>query len=200
MPPPDRSITQILLKPVTHCTREQQFRIREIRNQQGVRSSMYTEHIISIEEHLNWINRLLTDNKQTVYAILKEEQTPLGIVSVNAIDKLHKKADWAFYLDEIIRGGGLGAAIEFHLIELVFNELGLEKLNCEVIETNQTVVKLHKKFLFVEEGYRRSNIEKAGKRIGVHFLGLTKEDWTRGRTGIYAKYESVISRFHISHQ
>ena len=196
----DKPTTQLLLKPVTHCTKDQQARIREIRNQPGVRSSMYTEHIISTEEHLNWINRLLTDNKQMVYAILKEEQTPLGIVSVNAIDKLHKKADWAFYLDESIHGGGLGAAIEFHLIELVFNELGLEKLNCEVIETNQAVVKLHKKFLFVEEGYRRSNIEKEGKRIGVYFLGLTKEDWIRGRTGVYTKYESVMSRFHIWHQ
>ena len=53
----------------------------------------------------------------------------------------------------------------------------VQKLNCEVIEGNNPVVKLHKKFLFKDEGFRRSNIIKGEKRIGVHFLGLTKEDW-----------------------
>ena len=41
------------------------------------------------------------------------------------------------------------------------------------------------------------NIEKNGKRIGVHFLGLTKSDWLLNRTAIFEKYKSVISKFSI---
>jgi UDP-4-amino-4,6-dideoxy-N-acetyl-beta-L-altrosamine N-acetyltransferase len=169
---------QITLKKLVSCSLEQQMQVREVRNQSGVRAAMYNEHIIGLEEHLSWVGRLRSDDKQIVFAVLNEQRKPIGVVSVNALDFLHRKADWAFYLDRETRGG-LGAAIEYSIIEYAFNVLKLCKLNCEVIETNESVVRLHKKFNFEEEGFRRENIEKGGKRIGVYFLGLTKNvRWT----------------------
>jgi len=79
----------------------------------------------------------------------------------------------------------------------VFDELGLEKLNCEVIETNDAVVKLHKKFSFTEEGFRRDNIIKNQKRIGVYFLGLTKLDWLKDREAIKVRYKKVMEKFDL---
>lgn len=186
----------IELIPLTQIDTESQLRVREIRNEDSVRKVMYTDHIIDVNEHLNWINRLKQDNKQIVFAII-DKSGPLGIVSVNAVDRLHKKADWAYYLTEKERGG-LGAALEFAIINFVFDAVGIEKLNCEVIEGNSTVVKLHKKFLFKEEGFRESNIIKSGNRIGVHFLGLTKHSWVTGRESLYNKYKKVFQKFEIS--
>lgn len=186
----------IILKKLTACSIEQQLSVREIRNQAGVRTSMYTEHEIGIEEHLNWIDKLRTDDRQIVFAILTEQDDPIGVVSLNAYDRIHKKSDWAFYLAENERGG-LGAALEFNIIEYAFKSLEIEKLNCEVIETNGAVVKLHKKFNFKEEGFRRENIEKNGKRIGVYFLGLTKTDWLAKQAEIFENYKAVISKFSI---
>jgi UDP-4-amino-4,6-dideoxy-N-acetyl-beta-L-altrosamine N-acetyltransferase len=192
-----RQSKKITLKRLVSCSLEQQTQVREVRNQIGVRSSMYTEHEIGVNEHLAWISRLKSDKKQIVFAVLNEEQNPIGVVSVNALDTLHNKADWAFYIDENERSG-LGAALEYNLIEYVFNVLKLDKLNCEVIKTNDSVVKLHKKFNFLEEGFRRENIEKDGQRIGVHFLGLTKSDWLSNKSTIFEKYKSVINKFSIS--
>jgi UDP-4-amino-4,6-dideoxy-N-acetyl-beta-L-altrosamine N-acetyltransferase len=189
-------IKRATLKALTACTLEQQTRLRDVRNQPGIRSSMYTDHEIGLNEHLAWISRLKSDKKQIVFAVLNEQQAPVGVVSVNDLDTLHRKADWAFYLDENERGG-LGAALEFTLIDFVFGELKLEKLNCEVIETNEAVVRLHKKFGFVEEGFRRDNIEKNGRRIGVHFLGLTKADWLAHRAAVAEKYRAIIGKFSI---
>ena len=188
--------SKIFLKPLIASSLEQQKRVRDLRNQVSVRSSMYTDHEIGLPEHLAWIERLRSDQRQIVFVVLNSNGAPLGVVSVNAIDTLHKKADWAFYLDEKERGG-LGAALEFTLIEYVFNELKLEKLNCEVIETNEAVVRLHKKFNFTVEGFRRDNIEKNGKRIGVYFLGLTRKDWTLSKTDISQKYQPIIGKFDI---
>ncbi len=128
----------IILREITKCTEEQKKAVREVRNQESVRKSMYTEHEIPLNEHLGWVERLQTDTRQIVFVVLVEGIVS-GVVSVNAIDRLHLKSDWAFYLDENVRGG-LGAALEFNLINFVFTELGLEKLNCEVIETNEAVV------------------------------------------------------------
>ena len=191
------NIRAIELVPLVSLDTKLQMKVREIRNEENVRKWMYTGHTIGVDEHICWINRLMQDNKQIVFVVMDEGSNPLGVVSVNAIDYFHKKSDWAYYLSETARGG-LGSALEYSFINFIFNGLGMEKLNCEVIEGNDAVVKLHKKFLFQEEGFRRSNIIKDGVRIGVHFLGLTKDDWLNGQAMIQEKYNGVFAKFSVS--
>ena len=188
-------MTKILLREITKCTDKQKKSVREVRNQESVRKSMYTEHKIPLNEHLAWVERLQSDNRQIVFVVLLDDVVS-GVVSVNAIDRLHLKSDWAFYLDANVRGG-LGAALEFGLINFVFQRVGLEKLNCEVMETNEAVVKLHKKFGFVEEGFRRENIIKNENKVGVFFLGLTKSDWEKEKEKVKNRYEKVIDKFDL---
>jgi len=186
---------QVVLRNIAKCTAEQIQAVRVIRNQDGIRQSMYTEHEIENDEHLCWVERLNSDTSQMVFVVLVDDVVS-GVVSVDAVDRLHRKSDWAFYLDANVRGG-LGAALEYALLNYVFDEMHLEKLNCEVIETNEAVVKMHKKFGFLEEGFRRENIEKNGKRIGVFFLGLTKTDWANCKQGVLKKYMAIFNKFEI---
>jgi len=190
---------KITLKQLTKLDTQSQFKIRDIRNEEGVRKWMYTDHTIGANEHLAWINKLKSDNEQMVFAVLDENESPQGVVSLNAIDQLHLKADWAYYLTSTARGG-LGSALEFSFINFVFDVCGIQKLNCEVIEGNDAVVKLHKKFLFQSEGMRRSNVFKYGNRIGVHLLGLTKDDWLSAKEDIHKRYSSVLDKFEVSIQ
>lgn len=191
-----RTINLALL---TSLDAESQMKVREIRNEENVRKWMYTDHVIGADEHLGWINRLNHDDRQIVFVVLDEQRSLLGVASVNAVDRLHKKTDWAYYLTESARGG-LGSALEYSFIDFIFDTLGMEKLNCEVIEGNDAVVKLHKKFLFQEEGFRRSNIIKNGVRMGVHLLGLTKNDWLAGKGEVREKYKMVFEKFSVAIQ
>lgn len=186
----------VILKDLRLCSEHQIKAVRDVRNQDSIRKAMYTEHVISLEEHLRWVENVKTDGRQIVCAVLIDDVVS-GVVSVTALDRLHKKSDWAFYLDENTRGG-LGAALEYAWLNFVFGELGLEKLNCEVIETNMPVVKLHKRFGFTEEGLRRENVIKDGQRVGVYFLGLTKSDWEAQRSSVYENYQSRLEAFDIS--
>ena len=174
-----------------------QLAILAIRNEQGVRRWMYTDHLISEAEHLAFIERLKSDERQIVFVLQDDAGEVLGLASVNAMDRRHKKSDWAYYLTQSARGG-LGSALEFRFINFIFDTLGLDKLNCEVIEGNDPVVRMHKKFLFQEEGFRRSNLLKDGQRLGVHFLGLTRDDWLAGRAGLQEQYAAVFAKFAIS--
>lgn len=185
------------LVPLTSLDIESQMKVRDIRNEEGLRDWMYTDHVIGVNEHLSWINRLKKDDTQIVFVVLDESHVPLGVVSVTAIDRLHKSADWAYYLTSKSRGG-LGSALEYSFMNFVFDSLGIEKLNCEVIEGNDAVVKLHKRFFFQEEGFRRLNIVKKGQRLGVHFLGLTMDDWNAGKNALYETYASKFDTFSIS--
>lgn len=185
----------VTLREINKCSDEQKKIIRDIRNLKSIRKSMFTDHEISLDEHMSWLEKLKIDKRQIVFVVLVDNVVS-GIVSVNTIDMLNLKSDWAFYLVENVRGG-LGAVLEFNLINFVFDVLRLEKLNCEVIEKNDAVVKMHKKFSFNEEGFRRENIIKNQKRIGIYLLGLTKSDWLRDREKIKSKYSKIMEKFDL---
>lgn len=171
--------------------------LRDVRNEHGVRKWMYADHLIDVNEHLSWLAGLKQSSNKHAFAVLDDKGSPLGLVSLSSIDSKNKKADWAFYLAESARGG-LGAAIEFHFLDFVFDILKIEKLNCEVIAGNDAVIKMHNKFLFEEEGIRRCNVIKYGTRKDVFLLGLAKGDWTAGRPLVYERYARIIDKFSIS--
>jgi UDP-4-amino-4,6-dideoxy-N-acetyl-beta-L-altrosamine N-acetyltransferase len=188
---------QIVLREILSLDQSSQLRIREIRNEPSIRKVMYTDHEIQLDEHQDWLGRLKQDKCRIAFAVIDEKSGPIGMVGLNSVDWRHRRSDWAFYLTEGERGG-LGAALEYSLLEFAFNRLELEKLNCEVIEGNDAVVRLHKKFGFEEEGFRRSNIEKGGIRIGVHFLGLQKSTWSERKATVRKEYEPVLQKFRIT--
>lgn len=190
-------VRDIVLREISSLDMRSKLRIREIRNEPSIRKVMYTDHEIQVEEHTGWLDRLEHDRCRIAFAVVDEAIGPIGMVGLNSLDWRHSKSDWAFYLTETERGG-LGAALEFSFLEFVFGRLGLEKLNCEVIEGNDAVVRLHKKFGFEEEGFRRSNIEKGGTRIGVHFLGLQRSAWTGISESVRSHYKPVLEKFKIT--
>lgn len=185
----------VTLKRLVTCDSAVRDRIREIRNQPSIRRAMVTDHVISAPEHAAWLAWLEDDKSRIDFAVLMSGQVA-GAASVSRLDRRHRSCDWAFYLDEACRGG-LGTALEFALLDFVFNRLEMEKLNCEVIETNAAVLRLHRKFGFVEEGFRRSQIEKDGRRLGMHQLGLTRSDWRAARDDLETSQAGILQRFTI---
>ena len=80
-----------------------------------------------------------------------------------------------------IAGEGYGIAIEFVALNFAFDILKLHKLNCEVLDFNESVVKLHKKFGFIEEGRKRQQIFKNDRFVDVVMLGLLCSEWQIGK-------------------
>jgi len=174
-----------------------QIEVLRVRNQEDIRKSMYYEHVIKESEHLDWISSLRSNHKNLVLSIINGQGSAIGSVSAISIDKIHLKTDWDYYLSSEYRNSGLSACIEYRFIDFAFKTLGLKKINCEVIETNDKVVSLHKKFGFKEEGFRRSNIIKNNQRIGVHYLGLTESEWIESKQELELKYSKIFSKFMI---
>jgi UDP-4-amino-4,6-dideoxy-N-acetyl-beta-L-altrosamine N-acetyltransferase len=179
----------MLICPLVEASPEVQADIRLLRNQEDVRRYMYTAHEITLQEHENWLKSLQGNARQAVFVVMHDGKAA-GVVSLNSINATHKTADWAFYLDTGLQGKGLGSLVEFWMLDHAFAEAGLEKLNCEVLETNPTVVKMHQKFGFVVEGVRRKNILRDGERVNVVLLGITKEEWLAHRPSV----EPLIAR------
>lgn len=189
-------VKPVILKSITVLDTETQLLVRDLRNSDSVRRWMYSDHIIGLNEHLGWIDRLRTDDKQIVFVALDEKGEVLGQAGITDIDRVHKKAVITIYMKENIMG--VPPAVQVAVIDFAFDRLGMEKINCETIEGNNIVVSSVKKILFREEGFRRSQILKHGQRLGVHLLGVTREDWRQGRQYLQEKYKWMLTRFPVT--
>jgi len=152
------------------------------RNEEHVRAYMYTDHVISQEEHAAWFSRMLQDGARD-YRIAEYQGRPIGTVALTAIDEASRKASWAFYVGEREAPPGCGAAIEYLAIEHAFGTRRLRKLCCEVLAFNVRVIKLHKRFGFQQEGLLVRHVVKNGKYEDVVLLAMFDVDWppVRGR-------------------
>jgi hypothetical protein len=96
-----------------------------------------------------------------------------------------------------MRGTGVGMATACNFLDFAFGDLGLEKLNAQVIEGNEASIQFHLKLSFEIEGRLRSNIEREARRSDVILLGLRKADWLLKRPEIRAAYSASLARNSI---
>lgn len=162
------------------------------RNAPEVRLKMYTTHEISLAEHLTWWQetRQREDKK---YLIYKRGGKPFGIVGFTLINKKNSNCSWAFFAAPNAPRG-TGSLMEFLAIDHAFRILELNKLNCEVLEFNCQVIKLHKKFGFQLEGILRQNYKRGNDYFDVHQLGILASEWAVKRPLLLKKISILQER------
>ena len=162
-------------------------RLLDWRNRPEVSAYMYTDHRISPDEHARWFAGAMAAPDRR-YWIIELDGEPVGLANLVGIDHVNRRCSWAYYLAEpSVRGKGVGAAVEFTVIEHVFNDLALNKLCCEVLVENEAVWKLHESFGFVREALYRDHVWKEGRFHDVVGLGLTAHDWAGAREACAAR-------------
>ena len=167
--------------------------VRTWRNSSEVAPYMYNENYIERDEQIKWFERVESESNSK-YWIIEYEGKKLGLASITNIDKTLKSCYWAFYLGDLsVRGAGIGAKVEYNIIEYVFDVLQLNKLRCEVFVSNSKVITMHEKFGFRREAYYREHCIKGNEKLDVVGLGLLKDDWQIYReimrTKLYSKVD-----------
>lgn len=160
--------------------------VRSWRNSPEVATYMYNEKFITQEEQEEWFKNI--DRNKSFYWVITYNGKKLGLASVNSIDKTLQSCFWAFYIgDTSVRGAGIGAKVEYNIIEYVFNTLNLNKLRCEVLVINDKVIKMHEKFGFRREAYFREHCVKGNNKLDVVGLALLKSEWLQLKDQIRSK-------------
>lgn len=180
------------LRPVNSLDEE---RIYEWRNQDRIHRNMYTDHLISREEHHQWFKKTLKDDSK-IYLISQHKQCPIGLIYFMGIDSKNLKCEWGFYLGDEKSPRGSGSVMEFMALDYAFDELKNRKLCCEVFIFNQPVIKMHKRFGFEEEGILKKHIFKNNEYQDIVLLALFQEQWKQRRDSILRKYfdsENIIN-------
>jgi UDP-4-amino-4,6-dideoxy-N-acetyl-beta-L-altrosamine N-acetyltransferase len=168
----------IVLRPLASGDRD---RLLAWRNLPQVARWMYSDHAISADGHARWFAAALADARRR-YWVIEADGAPVGLANLYDLAPEHRRTSWAYYLAEpSTRGQGIGAFVEYWVIEHAFGELGLNKLWCEVLIDNEAVWKLHEGFGFQREALFRQHVRKDGLPADVVGLGLLTSDWMRQR-------------------
>ncbi len=146
------------------------------RNQDFVRKMMYHSEIITMKEHLDWFNKVQSNNT-SIAQIFYFENKPYGVVNIHQIDCLNGTCGWSFYIGEKDAPSGLGTLLGYLAIDYIFNSLNLRKLCAEVIKFNDKSYNFHKKLGFEQEECLKDHIKKEGEYIDIYLFGLSKSTW-----------------------
>jgi UDP-4-amino-4,6-dideoxy-N-acetyl-beta-L-altrosamine N-acetyltransferase len=156
-------------------------RLRDWRNDPDVARYMYSTHPIGPEEHERWFAALLTDERRLGWTV-HMDGIPVGAAFISDIDRVNRRASWAFYLaDPRTRGRGVGSAIEVLVLAHAFDVLDLHKLCCEVLSFNEPVIAMHTKFGFRPQGVLQEHYLRDGEWVDVHQFAMWAEDWAQRR-------------------
>lgn len=148
------------------------------RNQSANRDVSVRQHLIPDEEHRAWWSRVRHDPTRRVL-VFEHEGRPLGVVNYFDLDPVSRSGAWGFYLDSdstTADGTTLMAWIRVmqEAIDYAFDRLGLDVLRGEVLEQNQAVRMMNRRFHFAEGEPDERSVD--GRTIKVIPISLRRED------------------------
>ena len=115
----------------------------EMRNHEEIRVWMYNQELISKEEHLSFIANLEI-NIEKRYFLVKQKGDVIGSINFSKI-RHGSSVDFGIYINPFIKTKGLGRLLESAGSEYAFNELGVERINLEVLESNKKAINFYKR-------------------------------------------------------
>ena len=83
--------------------------------------------------------------------------------------------------------------MELNIHQYVFEDLGLNKLCCEVFAWNEIVIKIHQKYGSKIEGSRKAHIFKNGKYHDIVEMAILKKDWRERIKGKFDYHKADIA-------
>jgi UDP-2,4-diacetamido-2,4,6-trideoxy-beta-L-altropyranose hydrolase/UDP-4-amino-4,6-dideoxy-N-acetyl-beta-L-altrosamine N-acetyltransferase len=147
------SYIEEILKPklvnFTELSLHEKKMILEWRNSKEIRRWMYTDELISLKNHLSYIDSL-DSREDRVYFLVKDGDRAIGVIDFTSIDYKKNQADIGLYARPNERG--IGTTLMKIIIEYGFNIL-----IAEVLKENHRAIRLYKKFGFIEKS-RRDNM------------------------------------------
>ena len=161
------------------------------RNRDDVRKYMYNSHVISWEEHINWFAQV-KDDPLKIYFIYENNSIPEGVIAFDAYSEIAKIASWAFYSGNP-KKKGIGLYMEVAALSYAFDALKLQKLWCEVLSNNPSVLKFHKKFGFIEEGLFVNHHYSDDTYMDIYRLAIFKKTWQKNKA-VFVKKVAAFSK------
>jgi len=163
----------ILINFVNLTNKEKEL-VRTWRNIENIRKWMYQDHIISWEEHLEFMKKLEDDNSNFYWLVRNKKNKNIGVVSLTRVDFKNKNSYFGIYSDLYQNTSMDNYLLIESIKELAFDKIGLLNLRLEVMSNNERAINFYKKAGFIEEARLKDFVFKDGLWIDVIVMGIHK--------------------------
>jgi len=144
--------------------REKIIEVLEARNHPDVRSKMLNKNIISLEEHLAFVENLLADNNSRQFMIRQDDDF-VGVVNFKDIDWVNKSATFGIYAN-LLRKVSMAGDKLMIAADFIIKKIGLISISLRVESGNFKAQNLYEKW-----GYEVVGSEKVN---GLRFINYEK--------------------------
>jgi UDP-4-amino-4,6-dideoxy-N-acetyl-beta-L-altrosamine N-acetyltransferase len=146
------------------------------RNHPLVRQVMFTDHEISMDEHVAWWHNAKDDPGRELLLFVYDN-IPAGVINFFDIDRNAGSCHWGFYLNnespvDSSRNLQIWLALEQAAITYAFDTIECNMLLAETFAFNEQVIQIHGKFGFEAIGTFAE--EKNGEQVKVIRMALKK--------------------------
>lgn len=117
--------------------------------------------------------------EKVVYLVQrKNDKRPIGLAGLRNLDRRNGNAEIILGIGEKdMRLAGYGVDILILLLDLVFYQLGLEKVYYAINDNNGLGLRSALSFGFISEGKMRKQVFVEGQYVDLWILGLLKEEY-----------------------
>jgi UDP-4-amino-4,6-dideoxy-N-acetyl-beta-L-altrosamine N-acetyltransferase len=159
--------------------------VRRWRSSDDVSRYMFTDPVLTPESQRAWFSECVLGDTSSRWWILTADAVPIGLANITAIDPVHRRCEWGYYVGEAARRGqGVGTRLARTIHDYVFDVLGMHRLVTEVLADNEAGLRLPEKMGCVREGILRHHVRKRGESRDVVVFGLLDDEWRKIREGI----------------
>ena len=162
------------LIPLLQTDTTAQLTVRDFRNDESVRKYLTDGSEITQNEHLVWVSRLKQDKTELAFTAYADE-SPVAMLAFTKLNRADLSAELYYHIPTSVSLKDKTAMINA-ITAFAFETLGMEKLNVECVEGDASAILL-KSLGFREEGLKRAELLRDGKRIGVCLMGLLKDEF-----------------------
>lgn len=152
------------------------------RNSDRIRFKMLNNDIITLEQHLAWIDKL-KEKDDSLYYLFKVNNIPVGSFSYTNIDNFLKTCEPGSYIGNIDYKG-YGILLNYLGFKHAFEELGFKDIDITVLKINKRVSQMHRTIFYAKDASKQSETED--------FLALDSNTWFMHKTDI----ENTITKFY----
>ncbi|MEJ7152905.1 GNAT family protein [Staphylococcus ureilyticus] len=129
----------------------------------------FVEHVI-----------LESSTNKSYIMVEKEEEIPIGIISLINIDYKNRNAECIIDIGEKKHWGkGYGSESLELLLDYVFYEMNLHRISLKVFSFNDRAISLYTKIGFQEEGNSRQSLFRNGQWYDIIHMGILKNEYLK---------------------
>lgn len=146
--------------------------ILDWRTSRRVAKYLKTEFDHGLEDQEQWIISCRERDNFYHWLIVYREQ-PIGYISISDYNPVTKTTSWGFYIGEE-EHTGLGGLVVPFFYRFCFSELGIERIDAEMLYFNTKVIDLHRLHGYEFAPERDRIVKKRGKGVLLIAMSLEK--------------------------